>query len=559
VLIRLPIGRISGIALSSLARAVKARPARELLCALVRSDLGMNQVRLLPASRRSSVPFGLSPLRARADRGRPSLELPAPSARPWPRGAGDFARTYASGATTPVKVVERALGYARELARKSPSRGPLNGYDDERALLSAEESAERFRRGAPLSVFDGVPIAVKEEMDVLGLPTRLGTAFMDYEPAARDAVFVARLRELGAVVIGQTPMTEYGLSPLGANPNRRMPRNAHAADRLAGGSSSGSAVGVALGVFPLGLGTDGGGSVRVPASYNGVFGLKPTYGRIPCTGHGQFGATSVVHFGVIAATSADIATATAIAGHADPGDPASLVQPALGDGELERAVGSGVRGLRIGVPEAEWLAAPSDIAALGRAALGALEADGAVLVHVDIPMARHAPAIGYLTIAVEACCGLRSLSLEQQRTLGVDTQLFIANSAAFYPDDYVDAQRLRHTLRLEFAEALRGVDVIAVPTAQNVAPRITNAEMRDGFIDTGALDAACRFVFASNLTGLPAGTAPVGFGAEGLPVGLQIIGDAWDEAAVIAVLAQLERNGAAKVERPELGIDLLAT
>ncbi len=519
----------------------------------------MNQVRLLPASFRSGVPFGLSPLRARSDRRRPSLELPAPSSRPWPRGASDFTRAYASGATNPVEVVERALRYARELVRKHPNRGPLNGYDDERALLSAQKSAERFRRGAPLSVFDGVPIAVKEEMDVLGLPTRLGTAFMDYEPAARDAVFVARLRELGAVVIGQTPMTEYGLSPLGGNPNRRMPRNAHAEGRLAGGSSSGSAVGVALGVFALGLGTDGGGSVRVPASYNGVFGLKPTYGRIPCTGHAKFGSTSVVHFGVIAATSADIASSTAIAGHPDSGDPASLVQPPLGDGELERAVGSGVRGLRIGIPEAEWLAAPSDITKLGRAALDALEADGAVLVPVEIPLARHAPAIGYLTIAVEACCGLRSLNAEQKRTLGLDTQLFIANTDAFYPDDYVDAQRLRQTLRLQFAEALRHVDVIAVPTTQNVAPRVTDAEMRSGFIDTAALDAACRFVFASNLTGLPAGTAPVGFGAEGLPVGLQIIGDAWDEAAVIAVLAQLERSGAARVEKPELAIDLLAT
>lgn len=558
MLIRLPIGRISGFALASLARAVRARPARELLATLVRSELGMNRVRLLPSSFRAGVPFSLEPLRARADHARPSLGLPAPRGRSWPRGAADFSAAYASSAADPVTVTERALARARELARLNPNRGPLHGYDDERALAAARESRARHARGAPSSVFDGVPIAVKEEMDVRGLPTRLGTAFMDYKPAAKDATFVARLREAGAIVLGQTPMTEYGLSPLGGNPNRRMPRNAFAADRLAGGSSSGSSVGVALGVFPVGLGTDGGGSVRVPASYNGVFGLKPTYGRIPCTGLGQFGATSVVHFGTIAATAHDLAASTTLAAGADSGDPASLVQPALRPGELEDAAGRGVRGLRIGIAESEWLAAPHDIAELGRTALRALEADGAELVAIDLPLARHAAAIGYLTIALEASAGLRSLLPEHRRTLGLDTQLFIANCDAFYADDYVDAQRLRHTLRLEFAEALRAVDVIALPTTANVAPRVTDAEARNGFIDTGALDAACRFVFASNLTGLPAGTAPIGFGSERLPVGLQIIGDAWDEASVIAVLAHLERTGAASVARPELAIDLLA-
>jgi Asp-tRNA(Asn)/Glu-tRNA(Gln) amidotransferase A subunit family amidase len=559
VLIRLPIGRISGFALTSLARAVRARPARELLAAMVRSELGMNRVRRLPGSFRSSVPFSLEPLRARSDHTHPDLGLAAPRAHSWPRGAADFAAAYAAGTSDPVTVTERALARARELARLDPNRGPLHGYDDERALNAARESRARYERGAALSVLDGVPIAVKEEMDVLGLPTRLGTAWMNYRPAERDAVFVARLRELGAIVLGQTPMTEYGLSPLGANTNRRMPRNAHDAGRLPGGSSSGSAVGVALGVFPIGLGTDGGGSVRVPASYNGVFGLKPTYGRIPCTGLGQFGATSVVHFGTIAASAHDLAVSTAVAAGADAGDPASLVQPALGAGELERALGRGVRGLRIGVPESEWLAAPSDIAELGRAALRSLEADGAELVSLDLPLARHAAAIGYLTIAIEASAGLRSLLPAQKRTLGLDMQLFIANCDAYCSDDYVDAQRLRHTLRLEFAEALRKADVIALPTTANVAPPITDLEAQHGFVDTAALDAACRFVFASNLTGLPAGTAPVGFGKERLPVGLQIVGDAWDEASVLAVLAQLERNGAAEVRRPELAIDLLAT
>jgi aspartyl-tRNA(Asn)/glutamyl-tRNA(Gln) amidotransferase subunit A len=129
-----------------------------------------------------------------------------------------------------------------------------------------------------------VPITVKEEIDVHGFATRMGTNLMPKVPVVRDAAFVARLRAAGAIVIGQTCMTEYGLSPLGVNPNRTMPRNVYDRGRLAGGSSTGAAVGCALGLTPLALGTDGGGSVRVPAAYNGIFGLKGAF-RVRVTVH----------------------------------------------------------------------------------------------------------------------------------------------------------------------------------------------------------------------------------------------------------------------------------
>jgi aspartyl-tRNA(Asn)/glutamyl-tRNA(Gln) amidotransferase subunit A len=352
-------------------------------------------------------------------------------------------------------------------------------------------------------------------------------------------------------------MTEYGLSPLGVNAHRTMPRNAHDASRLAGGSSTGSAVAVAFGVVPLALGTDGGGSVRTPAAYNGVFGLKPTYGRIAVTGHGMPGGTSVVHFGHLGSTSHELALCGDLAFGPDAGDPPSLAAPPFERGSLVKALGRGVKDLSIGVPEAEWARAHDEVAAAGKKALDALVREGARLVPIELSMAAHAAAIGYLTIAVEARAALREVELRHWDDLGSDLKVFLSGVDGFVADDYVDAQRLREKLREEAQAALRDVDVIALPTTATTAPTITDAEARSGIIDTVALDAACRFAFLGNLTGLPAASAPVGKDGAGLPIGLQIVGDAWDEACVLQVVAHLERIGAATSPKPRGAIDLL--
>jgi aspartyl-tRNA(Asn)/glutamyl-tRNA(Gln) amidotransferase subunit A len=470
----------------------------------------------------------------------------------------DFVEAYRSGRVTPDVVAKRALDEARRIGRASPYYDVLLERAEDRALVEGRASAERWARGTPLGELDGVPIAVKEEMDVEGFPTRLGTGFMPRIPAARDATFVARLRRAGAIVIGQTPMTEYGLSPLGVNAHRNMPRNVHDETRLAGGSSTGSAVAVALGLVPLALGADGGGSIRVPSAHNGIFGLKPTYGRISCAGHGSPGGTSVVHFGPLGATTHDLALALDLGAGPDPSDRATLAALPLSAGEAVGALGRGVSGLRVGVPEREWEDAHGDVARIGRGALEALERAGAVLVPVSLPLAPHAAAIGYLTIAIEGRAALRAVEAEHGKDLGLDLRLFLRAVDAFASDDYVDAQRLREKLRSELVEVLREVDVIALPTARTVAPRVTDAEMRTGFIDTDALDGACRYAFLANLTGLPAATAPVGRDPNGLPVGFQVVGDAWDEPSVLQVLAELERQGAAAVPRSKLAVDALA-
>ncbi len=547
-------GRISGIALRALAGAART-PARSVLVEILRRQLGVDALSEVSEDQKAPLPLDVFPIRARAAHARPSEGLGALPGGAWPRTVHDFARAYRDGALSPEEAVERALGSARRLSTHSPPRGPLLSYDADHALAAARESAARIGRGEARSGLEGVPIAIKEDVDVEGLPTRQGSGWRPNTPAARDAVVVGRLREAGAVVIGQTPMTEHGLSPFGVNPHRSMPRNAHDAHRLAGGSSTGSAVAVATGVVPVAIGSDGGGSVRIPAALNGVFGLKPTYGRIPLTGHALRAGTSLVALGPLGASSADLAEVLAAAAGPDEQDGASLRQPAMDRRDLLAAMGRGVCGLRIGVDEQEWGSAPGAAAVVGREALGALERDGAILVPVRIPLAAQAPAVTYVTLGVESLAGMREAFTLHLRELGADLQLVLLAIAELGGADFLEAQRIRAALRLEVAAALATVDVLALPTTARAAPAVTDLEASRGFADPTALDALCRFSGLANLTGLPAGTAPVGDDESGLPLGLQIVGDAWDEACVLTVLAHLERTGAARVRRAAIAVD----
>ncbi|MEP7050527.1 MAG: amidase [Pseudomonadota bacterium] len=555
----LPLGRISGRALSALVTAVRKTPARVPLTKLFRTQLGIDALRALSQDARGGLAFSFAPERARPNHERASLGLSLQPAATWPRSIASIGERYRSGAADPVLVVTRALAHARRLAGQSPTLGPLCGYDDDGALAAAHESARRLTGGGARSALEGIPIAVKEEVDTLGFTTRMGSNCLRRSPALADAVAVARLRSAGAVVIGQTPMTEFGLSPLGGNANRHMPRNPHDPRRLPGGSSSGSAVAVASGVTPLSLGCDGGGSIRIPAALCGVFGLKPTYGRVPQTGHGLPFATSVVHIGPIGSSSHDLATFLEHASGVDAGDAASAAAPPMTYEMFTTALGRGVRGLRIGIDEGDWARLADDVAGPGRQALEALEREGAILVGVKLRLARYSAPIGYLTIGVEAFAAMTEIREQHMDELGQDMQLFLAGLETFRPDDYVDAQRIRSAVRRELADTLRQVDVLAMPATAVTAPPVTDEEARSGFIDPPLLDAMCRFAFLANVTGVPAGVAPVGTDKNGLPVGLQILGDAWDEACVLQVLAHLERTGVAQVIKPgaDNAIDLL--
>lgn len=550
----IPTQRLSGSALRALAIAVRNPAFRAVVSRITRKELGIDALSVLDARARGPLPLHARPTRARTSHARPSLELGALPTRGWPHTAASYAEAFRERRITPREVAERAFRGARSLAARTPSIGPFQTYDEAVALEQADAATQRIHAGQSRGLFDGVPLAIKEQTDMRGIATQVGTSWMPHVPAAADAPVVARLRASGAVLLGHTMMTEFGMTPTGANPHRVMPRNPYDAGRLAGGSSTGSGVAVATGICPAALGADGGGSIRTPAAMNGIFGIKPTFGRIPRTGD-AFGGT-MAHLGPLGASTRDLALFLEIVSGEDAHDDLTQGIPPVRDGSISAACGRGVRGIRIGVDEGEWADASPDIVRAGREALDALVKEGAILVPLKMKLAKHAPAIGYQTIGGEAYADFYEARLHAMDKMGADLQLTLQTLADGGAGDYLDAQKLRSALRREVADVLRDVDVIALPTTGCTAPRVTDEEARC-FVDAPVLHQHCRFAFLGNLTGLPASSAPVGRDAQGMPIGLQILGDAFDEATVLQVTAHLERVEAARVERPLVHVDLL--
>lgn len=261
----------------------------------------------------------------------------------------------------------------------------------------------------------------------------------------------------------------------------------------------------------------------------------------------------MAHVGPLASSVLDLARVIDAVSGPDPLD--SETRDAPPPGGLERAVGRGVRGLVIGVLEQEFADASADVAKAGQAAIDALVEEGARVISVATPLARYAPAIGYVTIAVEARAILSKEWNEHADDLTPDLQLTFSTLDALTAPELLDAQRLRAGLRRDIARWFEAVDLLALPTTVSTAARVSDADMKSGVVDTKLLDGLCRFAFLANLTGLPAGSAPVGSDGEGLPIGFQLIGDAWDEATVLAAMAHLERIGAARVSRPSVSVD----
>jgi aspartyl-tRNA(Asn)/glutamyl-tRNA(Gln) amidotransferase subunit A len=538
--------RISGRALRTIVRLSRTGPGARLLYQVFRSDLRIAQLEALPDSLFGDMPVDNRPVAGRAPRAGQHADLPLPSP-PWSATSATLADAYRTKKTTPREVVDSALVAARALAARRPSVGPLMESVDEVARREADASTERWKRGAPLGPLDGVPVVIKEEMAIRGLPTRAGSDLTDATPASEDAACVAKLRAAGAIVLGQTPMTEYGMNPLGFNPKRTMPRNPHATDHVAGGSSTGSAVAVATGLVPLAMGGDGGGSIRIPAALCGVFGIKATWGRLSKRGD-LFGGT-VAHVGPLASSTLDLARCLETTSGRDPGDLQTELAPPTEPGSFVRALGRGVRGMRIGVVETEWADASPGLSRAGHEALRALEKEGATLVDVRLELARWAAPAGYLAIGMESFASHRELWAEKAAFNG-DLAVSYATLGEMSATEYTHSQRVRSGLRAEIARAFGDVDLLALPTTGTTAARVTDAEFDGGFLDARALDSCCRFTFLGNLTGLPALTAPIGLDEARLPLALQLVGDAWDEATVLAAAAHLERIGAARVERP---------
>jgi len=461
--------------------------------------------------------------------GLPGSGVPYPTIR-------QYARAYRDGRATPVSVAEKVFA---SVAASEGLAVPLRLFiamQQDDVLAQAHASAERIQHGQALSILDGVPVAVKDEVDMLPYPTTVGTSFMGKQPAAADSAVAARLRRAGALLIGKTNMHEIGINPNGSNINHGRVANPWNTGCDTGGSSSGSAAAVAAGVCPVAIGADGGGSIRIPAALCGVVGLKPTFGRVSEHGAAPL-CWSVAHLGPIGATVEDVALVySAIAGP-DPAEPLTMRQPSP---SLAGWNNADLHGLRLGVyPEWNRHADPQ-VSAACQATLAKLVEAGASVTEITIPELDEMRIAHAITILTEMAEGMRPYRLRKEN-FAPSTRLSLVIGEVVSAHDYLQAQRMRTRAMQIFKRIFQDVNAIITPGTGLAAPVVPAQALSRGWSDLGTDTELMRFIFPGNLVGLPAITFPAGYTSDGLPIGVQAIGRHWEEALLLRIAYAAEQ------------------
>jgi Asp-tRNA(Asn)/Glu-tRNA(Gln) amidotransferase A subunit family amidase len=551
--------RLAGKPFGLFVRLLESRVAGAPLVRKMLADLGIPRFRSLAVE----APPSFQPLWPAAGGGPVTAAwaaLPAaggPGIAGGPEAAGfrppaieDYLAAYESGRATPEGIAERALAAIDESDRGDPPLRAFVSLAPRQVMEDARAAAARRQAWLPLGPLDGVPLAVKDEFDLAGHPTRAGTSFLGTSPAHEDAAAVARWRAAGGVVLGKTNMHEIGIGVTGFNRHHGTPRNPYAPGHYTGGSSSGSAAAVAAGLCPLALGADAGGSIRIPAGLCGVVGLKPTYGRVSSIGAAQL-AWSLDHYGPIAGSVRDAALGYVLLAGVDPRDPATFGQPPPRVDGIEEPR---LDGLRLGIFSPWFDDADPAVVQVCRGLAGQFAELGAQVVEVEIPGLGAAALAHLLLVAGEMTAAMDAYDGEHRRDYGLDVRANLALARSFTARDYVKAQRVRTQTMETFRRVLETVDAVLTPATGVTAPAIRPDVLPDGESDLTTLLAIIRFAFAANLTGLPAIAFPAGY-AAGLPVGMQAMGRPWSEH----VLLRLARAAEPLVprRRPEVFFDLL--
>jgi aspartyl-tRNA(Asn)/glutamyl-tRNA(Gln) amidotransferase subunit A len=457
----------------------------------------------------------------------------------------ELAELFRQKTATPTQA---AREYLDRIAALDPKVKAYLTVTGEAALMRATEADARFEKGAPLGPLDGVPLGLKDVLCTRGVRTTCGSKILESFVPPYDATVVARLSRAGAVILGKLNMDEFAMGSSTENSGYFATRNPWDLSRVPGGSSGGSAAAVAADLAAATLGTDTGGSIRQPAAFCGNVGLKPTYGRVSRYGLVAF-ASSLDQIGPFAKDVEDAALVLqAIAGR-DPMDSTSAAVPVP---DYAAGLGQGVEGLRVGIP-AEYFIEGLDpeVEAAVRAAIEILKGLGAKTESVSLPHTEYGLAAYYVIGPAEASSnlarydgvkyglrvpGARDLIDMYSRTRGagfgaeVKRRVMLgtyALSAGYYDAYYGKAQKVRTLVQRDFHKAFERVDVIVAPTTPTAAFKTGEKE------DPLSMYLNDVFTIPVNLAGLPGVSVPAGFTKAGLPVGLQVIGKAFDEAAVL--------------------------
>ncbi len=439
----------------------------------------------------------------------------------------EAARKVRAREVSPVDLVQASL--ARIRATDSVLRSYITVFE-EQALQVAKAAEIMVAAGHGLGPLHGIPIALKDNVAVRGTRTTAGSKVLgDWVPDA-DATIAARLRQAGAIFIGKTNMHEFAWGGTSANPHYGAVRNPWNTAHFPAGSSGGSGVAVAARSCYGAVGTDTGGSIRLPSAINGVVGIRPTYGRV--SNHGIIPlAWSMDTAGPMTRTVEDCALMfAAMAGH-DPKDPTTAARPCADYGA---DLGQSLRGLRIGIVSGYFfhhLQPPVRDAV--QAALATYEKLGAQLVEVEIENI-HGNISAQLTIeSAEPSTYHQRWLRERPQDYGDDVRTLLEVGEMLLATHYLQAQRYRTLLRNEFIDAFRNVEAFVCPTLPFTATKLgaTTVVIENG-VEEDMLSAIMQFTGVASLTGLPALNVPCGFDAAGLPIGMQLIGRPFDEATL---------------------------
>ncbi len=437
---------------------------------------------------------------------------------------------------SPVELVNAAIS---RIERLNPTLLAFITVTPEYAIKRAREAEAELAAGKYRGPLHGIPVAVKDLFHMRGVRTTSGSKIFENQVSEFDSAVVERLEAAGAVILGKLNMHElaYGISS--ANPHYGAVRNPWDLERSPGGSSGGSGAAVAANIVYGAMGSDTGGSIRIPAAFCGTVGLKPTYGRVSRYGALPLGY-SLDHMGPLTRSVRDAALfLNAIAGR-DRRDETSSRRPVV---DFVPEDGCSLRGMRIGFPENFYFErVDPDVESAVRGAIARAASMGAELKPVLVPDIAALNAIGQVTLLAEASAIMEPY-MEQRQQFGADVLSRLDQGRLIPAVDYVNAQRLRRKLRAAFDKLWSEVDCFLTPTTPNTAPRIGENTIRLGGRDEDTRIATTRLVRGINVLGLPALSMPCGLSGNGLPIGLQIVGPPFEEAAVLKVGAALEDGG----------------
>jgi aspartyl-tRNA(Asn)/glutamyl-tRNA(Gln) amidotransferase subunit A len=426
----------------------------------------------------------------------------------------------------------------KRIAQWQPHLNAFMAIEAEAALDSADAADAALAKGNVKGALHGVPLAHKDMYYDAGKVVTCGSRIRRDFVATTTSTALQRLKDAGTIRLGSLQMAEFAYGPTGHNSHYGPVHNPFALDHITGGSSSGSGAAVAARLTFAALGSDTGGSIRMPAHFCGVTGLKTTVGRVSRAGAMPL-SQSLDTVGPLARTALDCALLLGLMAGADPDDPTAAAGPLP---DYMAAAQQPMRGLTIGIPSAFYVDdLDSDVARILDQTIAVLRQEGATIVKVELPDQRQLSAASQLIIAVEAAAFHKRWMIERPQDYGPQVLMRLQNGLAIPGVSYLEAMRWRGPALSAHLAAAAGVDAVMAPVAPVAAPTIAESDVGNSPDAEAVIQRLTRFTRPVNYLGLPSLAIPSGFTPGGLPVGMQLIGRPFDEATLLRISAAFQR------------------